>query len=357
MTMPLSEVAMMKAIAVFAVLAASPALAADAPNVSPVTIETPPPCTGFCADVFLQVQDQCVWASNGENTPLVLVLTLSSGATMQFMLKSPTSYTAANAPYDNKQCDSLEKMVQNINQHGQGGALASNATLIQQLKACNAEETAAGNANLKKDEYYDTSTRTVLRKSTIGLGGSFKSTETYPVYWVRLKTGATCLAAFHDIKSYTSYPSQTMGSWVVSVTNKVVGATLTPAAITLPASGGPSPSPDVPTSALKLEYRHDSLFENSQIAVTIAPGSGVFAPSAVFHVLADGKDVGQFNGNDTGVAAVGLSTLFGADLAGLASVQQISVTGNSPRNMTLFTANLQQTSAALAAMKAFADAM
>ena len=83
----------------------------------------------------------------------------------------------------------------------------------------------------------------------------------------------------------------------------------------------------------------------------------MFAPSAVFHVLADGKDVGQFNGNDTGVATVYLETLFGADLAGLASVQQISVTGNSPRNMTLFTANLQQTAAALAAMKAFAGAM
>ena len=229
MKMSLSEVAMMKVIAVFAVLAASPALAADAPNVAPVTIDQQPPCTGFCADVSLRVQDQCVWGSNGENSPLILVLTLASGATMQFMLKSPTSYTAANAPYDDKQCDSIEKLVQNVNEHGRPGdaeGLASMPSVVQQLKTCNAQEIAAREANVKKDEYYDIGSHTVLRKSTLGLGGSYKSTETYPIYLLRLKTGATCLAALHDIKSYTSYPSQTIGSWVVSVANKVVDAIL-----------------------------------------------------------------------------------------------------------------------------------
>jgi hypothetical protein len=51
--------------------------------------------------------------------------------------------------------------------------------------------------------------------------------------------------------------------------------------------------------------------------------------------------------------------MFGADLAGLTSVQQLSVVSkNAPTgNTTFFAANLQQTAAALAAMKAFAAAL
>ncbi len=34
------------------------------------------------------------------------------------------------------------------------------------------------------DEYYDLGSRTVRRRSTIGLGGYYLGTETYPIYWL-----------------------------------------------------------------------------------------------------------------------------------------------------------------------------
>ena len=71
----------------------------------------------------------------------------------------------------------------------------------------------------------------------------------------------------------------------------------------------------------------------------------------VFHVLADGKEIGQFSGG-----GADLRTMFGADLAGLTSVKQLSVVSNGAPtgNTTYFAANLQQTAAALTAMKALA---
>jgi hypothetical protein len=351
---------MIKSIAVIAVLAASPALAADAPNDPPVTVEPQPPCTDpQCASVYLQVQDQCVWASNNEGSPVVLVLTLATGATVQFILKSGGSYSAANAPYDNKQCDSIERMVQNINQHERNGgaALAGDATLVQQLKTCSAQEMAAREANVKKDEYYDTGSRMVPRKSATG--GGFMSLQTYPVYWLRLKNGAACFAALHDIKSFTADATPTIGSWVVSGSSGIAKAVLTTSAITVPPSGGAASGANRAIFQLQLEYGGPrTLAQAGQFlgsAISFSNGIVPFGlANTVFHVLADGKDVGQFV-----ATGIDLRTMFGADLAGLASVQQISVVANSSptANTTFFAANLQQTAAALAAMKAFADAM
>jgi len=344
----------MKTIAVFALLVSSSALAADAPNVAPVTVESQPPCTGECATVSLQVQDQCVWARNDMPSPVVLVLTLASGATMQFMLKSGKSATPANAPYYNAYCDGIEKTQRLISEHEKGRTIITGPDpMAQQLQKCHADEMAVRAANLKKDEYYDLGSRVVRRKSSLGLGGSFMSTETYPVYWQRLKNGGACLAALHEVKAYNAATSQTIGSWIVSTADGVVKAVLAPSAIASLAAGAA-----IATAQLQLEYRRGSLFENSGIFVTSHLG-GMFPPSYTFDVLADGKDVGQFHGNETFVATGDLRAIFGADLAGLAPVRKLSVVTNSPPTgtTTVFAADLQQTAAALTAMKAFADAM
>ena len=350
--------AMMKRIALVGALVASPALAVDAPNGPPTTFEPQPPCTGGeCEKVFLQVQNQCVWAESSETSPVILVLTLANGATMQLMLKSPMSYTAANAPYKlPPQCESIENMVQTLNARGHGDALVGDTALLQQLKACHDQEMAARDAELKKDEYYSTGSRMVLRRSTIGTGGTFRSTEGYAIYSQRLKNGTACLDALHDIKSFTAAATQTIGSWVVSGATGTAKAVPTPAAVTLPVSGSPAPGGII--FQLELEYggrfrSQGAEYQGSSISIS----NGMVPLSAfntVFHVLADGKDVGQLNG-----AGFDLRTSFGADLAGLASVQQIAVVGNNAQtgNTTFFTANLQQTAAALAAMKTFTDAM
>jgi hypothetical protein len=203
---------MIKATAVVAVVLASPALAAQAPLASPGPVESQPPCTGQCAEVFLAAEivngNQCVWASNSDPSAMALVLTLANGASEQFTLKGGSSYTRANAPYDDPSCDALDRKVQIMNEHLSSADIeataAMNPGMMQELKTCYADETAAHEANWEKDEYYGLGSRPVRRKSTLGIGGSFMSTETYPIYWMRLKIGAVCINALHDVKSYTA---------------------------------------------------------------------------------------------------------------------------------------------------------
>jgi len=370
MTLTRTVALIIKPIGVVAMLAASPAQAADARNGPPVIVEDQPPCIGpECSEVWLDVVDQCIWASNKKQTPVVLVLSLANGATMQFMLKSATSYTAANAPYTpTKQCESIQNVVEAINksQRNAGEAIASSPTMMEQLKTCHAANMAAQEANFKKDEYYGTGSRAVgRREGTLGLGGSFISTASiaYPIYNQRLKNGAGCLdAALHDIKSYAAAASQTIGSWTVSGANGVGKAVLTPSAITIPPSGGAASGANAITFQLQVEYNGPRTFPSQKgtfYGSSIYFSNGIVPANAVntvFHVLADGKDVGQF-GNGAGIGD--LRAMFGADLAGLASAQQISVVANSSPtgNTTFFVANLQQTAAALAAIKTFANAM
>jgi hypothetical protein len=367
--------ARMKTIAVVAVLAASPALAQQAPP-SAIDVPTVVPkssCTGAnCASVLLMVMsDQCLWAVNSEQSPIVLGLTLANGTAMQLMLKSSGSYTRANAPYDNPSCDTLDKQVQAVNEHGRPGdaeALASMPGMVQLLKTCNANEMAAREANRKKGEYYEINSRTVpvRRKNLMGSIVPAMITQTYVTYWVQLKNGASCFDAVHDIKSYTADATQTIGTWIVSSANGRATAVLTPAAITVPLSGSPAPGADTVNIQLELQYGKlgtispENTFKGSSFGFSHALPP--YLDDTVYHILADGKDVGQFGGSAgvPGISGVGdLTTMFGADLAGLTSVQQISVVSkNAPTgDTTFFAANLQQTAAALAAMKVFAAAL
>jgi hypothetical protein len=203
---------MIKATVVASILAASPAIAAQTPLASPGPAEAEPPCTGQCAEVFLKAEivkgNQCVWASNSDPSAMTVVLTLADGTSAQFTLKGGNSYTAANAPYDNRSCDVLDRKVQIMNEHLSSAAIEATAAMdpgmMQELKTCYAQETAAHEADWEKGEYYSLGSRPVRRKSTLGIGGSFMSTETYPVYWMRLKIGGICLNALHDIRSYSA---------------------------------------------------------------------------------------------------------------------------------------------------------
>jgi hypothetical protein len=148
--------------------------------------------------------------------------------------------------------------------------------------------------------------------------------------------------------------SQTIGSWIVSGAGGVATAVLTPAAITFPPSG--SPAANMISFRLTLNYGENgnNPFQGSTVFVT--HNSLPLPPNLAFHVLADGKDVGQFYDNAIGGD---LTVMFGADLAGLASVQNFTIIiKNSPvNNPPMFAANLQQTAAALAAMKTVAAAV
>jgi hypothetical protein len=73
-------------------------------------------------------------------------------------------------------------------------------------------------------------------------------------------------------------------------------------------------------------------------------------------IIADGKEVGHFNSSSA--SGIDLSTVCGADLSGLETVQSLEVVltdllGATP---TLFKANLLQTGAALEAIKKLAKA-
>jgi hypothetical protein len=153
--------------------------------------------------------------------------------------------------------------------------------------------------------------------------------------------------AANSVPSQPTGSTQTIGSWLVSGATGVATAVLADSAASGNAGGV------LPTFQLQLKYG-DNSFQDSLISVTHY--SKVLPSNLVFHVLADGKDVGQFN--EDSPAGGDLTAMFGANLAGLAPVQKFSVViKNSPTsNSTLFVANLQQTAAALAAMKTVADA-
>jgi hypothetical protein len=327
-----------------AMLAVSPALAAGAPKAPPVILEQQPPCSADCADVSLElkvVPGQCVWAQNISQSPRFLTLNMADGTTMQYFLRGSTSYYTATAPFTpTPQCASAEKQREAANNDKElAEAEAGDVELRQKLQACSATATAAEAANLNKDEYYETGSRPVL--------GTRRS-ENYPIYWLRLKNGASCINAFHDIKSYAVATAQTIGSWIVSAERGTATAVVAPAAITVPA-----PAPGHFEIVLAYERLHTvaKLFVGSTISF-VTPDVTQFPINTVFHLLADGKEVGQLG------AGFDLTTIFGADLAGLVPVQKISVIINSSPtgNTTLFAANLQQTAAAIAAMKAFAEA-
>jgi hypothetical protein len=153
--------------------------------------------------------------------------------------------------------------------------------------------------------------------------------------------------AANSVPSQPIGDTQTIGSWFVSGVAGVATAVLTDSAASGNAGGV------MPTFRLQLKYG-DNSFQDSVIIVTHY--SRVLPSNVVFHVLADGKDVGQFN--EDSPAGGDLTAMFGANLAGLAPVQNFSVVINNSQtsNSTVFVANLQQTAAALAAMKTVADA-
>lgn len=83
------------------------------------------------------MQDQCVWAQNIERLPVTLVLTFADGTKAQFVLKAANSSPAANAPYDDRSCDILERKVQIMNEHQSNAAIEAIATdrvMMQALK-------------------------------------------------------------------------------------------------------------------------------------------------------------------------------------------------------------------------------
>ncbi|WP_297298913.1 hypothetical protein [uncultured Methylovirgula sp.] len=68
--------------------------------------------------------------------PVTLVLTFANGTKAQFVLKAANS-SPANAPYDDRSCDILERKVQIMNEHQSNAAIEAIATdrvMMQALK-------------------------------------------------------------------------------------------------------------------------------------------------------------------------------------------------------------------------------
>jgi hypothetical protein len=192
-----------------ALFATKAALAADArvsngrsgASIAPVALESQPKCTGdACDGVWLYAGlSPCVWArTTGVRYVAQIALALKlADRTVQFLLKTPSSYSRAEEPPDiyDSHCYKVERSLRaEYAAETEGGKYMEGLTRDEKAEAevakCHQEE-ALREAQDRSDEYYDNET-------CEGYGCE------YPVYHKKLITPSGCIQALQDIRSFTA---------------------------------------------------------------------------------------------------------------------------------------------------------